>query len=270
MFLMRKNKNIIKLLLIAVLLAATPVSAFQAGGCGAGDCRDCHAVNRQEVAELLKGTVNDVLDVRPSKVPGLWDVEAVYQGKKVPLYLDFSKKYLISGNVVELDNKVNLTQRSFVSMNKTDQSRIPLDDAVVIGNPAAANRIIVFDDPECMFCRKLQPEIEKVVAFQSDIAFFVKMYPLASHPDAKDKAKAIICAKLQGNNARAAALLADSLAGKPLPAPDCVSDRVEKNIALAKELYIGSTPTLVMPDGRIIPGFKEADKIVEDMRAAGP
>ncbi|MCI5211493.1 MAG: hypothetical protein D3910_22540 [Candidatus Electrothrix sp. ATG2] len=52
------------------------------------------------------------------------------------------------------------------------------------------------------------------------------------------------------------------MTGKSLPAPDCETDIVEKNIALAKELYIASTPTLIMPDGQVLPGFKKADQII--------
>ena len=251
------------LLFCVIFLLSTPALAFQSDGCGAGDCRDCHALSKKEAALLLQGKVTEVLNVKLSEVPGLWDVEATYQGRKVPLYLDFSKQYLISGNIVKLDSGENLTRRSFIDMNRVDVSRIPLDDAVIIGNPAAQRRIIVFDDPECTYCRKLHPEMEKVVAKHDDIAFFIKLYPLAMHPEAYDKARTIVCARSKESNERALVLLSDSLAGKALPPPACVSDQVDKNIALAKELHISSTPTLIMPDGRVLPGYKEMAKIIE-------
>ncbi|MCI5222558.1 MAG: DsbC family protein [Candidatus Electrothrix sp. AR4] len=265
-----KKYNVTLPFFIFIVLASVPASAFQEAGCGAGDCRDCHSANKEEVAQLLKGKVTEVLAVKRSEVPGLWDVEAVHKGRKVPLYLDFSKSYLISGNVLKLKNNENVTQRSFVSMNKVDLSQIPLDDAVIIGKPDAATRIIVFDDPECKFCRKLHPEMNKVVEKYPDIAFFIKMFPLAMHPTAKPKAKTIICAKLAGENDKAGALLVESLNGKSLPEPDCDSEQVEHNIALAKKLYIASTPTLIMPDGRVLPGFKEAEKIIQALKPNTP
>lgn len=249
--------------LFCTLVVSSPAAAFQNGGCGAGDCRDCHAISKDEVAELLKDKVGEVLDVKRSEVPGLWDVEAVQDGKKVPLYIDFSKSYLISGSVIKLTDDKDVSERRFVEMNRLDLSKIPLDDAVIIGDPKAARRIIVFDDPECSFCRKLHPEMEKTVQQHSDIAFFIKMFPLAIHPQAKTKAKAILCASVKGDNSKAAAMLSDALHGKNVPAPDCESDQVEKNIALAKELNISSTPTLIMPDGRVLPGYKKVDEIVK-------
>lgn len=257
-------------LFCCLVLVSSTALAFQADGCGAGACRDCHTLNKKVATLLLQDKVSEVVDVKLSQVPGLWDVEVIYQGRKIPLYIDFSKEYLISGNIVKLDSGENLTQKSFVNMNKVDLSRIPLDDAVIVGNPAAPRRIIVFDDPECSYCRKIHPEMEKVVAQHDDIAFYIKMFPLAMHPAAYDKAKAIVCAKIESSNDRALTFLNDSLTGKKLPAPGCENNQVEKNIALAKELHINSTPTLIMPDGRMLPGYKVADKIVEAMDLEQP
>jgi thiol:disulfide interchange protein DsbC len=260
--------NIAAFVLGCVFLAASSASAspHEAAGCGAGDCRDCHSVSKKEVSDLLKGKVSEVLDVRRSEVPGLWDVDAVYEGQKVPLYIDFSKKYLISGSVIKLENNEDLSERKFVSMNKIDVSKISLDDAVVIGKADAAGKIIVFDDPECKFCAKLHPEMEKVVAQHPELAFFVKLFPLPLHPGSLPKAKAIVCAKTKGDNSRAAVLLSDALKGKPVPAADCETDQIDKNIALAKELHIATTPTLITPDGRVLPGYKTAEDIVSAIK----
>lgn len=206
--------------IVWLLLFSSPALAMPQGGCGAGDCRDCHALNKQEAAALLRGKVTEVVAVKCSQVPGLWGVEAIHKGRKIPLYIDFSKQYLLSGTIVRLGNGENLTRQNFIQMNRVDISRIPLGDAVIIGNPVAY-----------------------------------------------DKARAIVCAKIKGGNGRAQALLADSLAGKALPPPVCDNDQLDQNIALAKRLYITTTPTLVMPDGRVLSGCRVAEKIVEAVNA---
>ncbi len=239
-----------------LMLLAFHTSAFQQDGCGAGDCRGCHALTKPEASEILKDLVSEVLEVKMSEVPGLWEVDVVQKGKKIPLYMDFSKKYLISGLVVKVETRENLTQKKYFSLNTVDVAQIPLDDAVVIGNPMAAKRIIVFDDPECTFCKKLHPEMKKVAAEHKEVAFFIKMFPLKSHPKAYAKAKAIVCEK-------SAELLEASLAGKDIPPPTCETDVIDKNIAYAKKNYIGSTPTLILPDGRVVPGYKQADVIIQ-------
>jgi thiol:disulfide interchange protein DsbC len=242
------------LLVLGLLFCSSSVHAFQKDGCGSGNCLDCHSLNRDEAAVILKGKVDDVLNVKLSEVPGLWALETVYQGKSIPLYLDFSKKYIISGNVIRLQDGTNLTTPP-PPVNTVDISSIPLNDAVILGDPKATKRIIVFDDPECPFCQKLHLEMEKIVRSRKDIAFFIKMFPLASHPNSYQKAKTIICTK-------SAKMLADSLAGQPLPPPVCETDQIEQNKKLADTLNINSTPTLIFPNGNVMPGFKPAESIL--------
>jgi thiol:disulfide interchange protein DsbC len=241
------------LFVLGLLLCSTTLHAFQKDGCGSGNCLDCHSLNREEAAVLLKGKVDEVLNVKLSEVPGLWALETVHQGKTIPLYLDFSKKYIISGNVIRLQDGTNLTPQPPV--NTVDVTTIPLKDAVILGDPKAPKKIIVFDDPECPFCKELHPEMEKIVLTRKDIAFFIKMFPLQSHPNSYQKAKTIICTK-------SAKMLADSLAGKSLPPPVCETDQIERNRKLGEELHINSTPTLIFPNGKVFPGYKSADAIL--------
>jgi thiol:disulfide interchange protein DsbC len=241
------------LFVLGVLLCSSSLHAFQKDGCGSTNCLDCHSLNREEATVLLNGKVDNVLNVKLSEVPGLWALETVFQGKLMPLYLDFSKKYIISGNVIRLQDGTSLTPQPPV--NTVDISTIPLSDAVVLGDPKATKRIIVFDDPECPFCQKLHLEMEKIVRSRKDIAFFIKMFPLASHPNSYQKAKTIICTK-------SAKMLADSLAGQPLPPPVCETDQIEQNKKLADALNINSTPTLIFPNGNVMPGFKPAEGIL--------
>lgn len=241
---------------MAALLLVAPVQAFQgADGCGAGECKDCHSMNKQEAAGLLSLPENQVADVKFSEVPGLWVVDVSRQGRTMPVYIDFSKQYLISGSVIKLADKKDITRERAINLNRIDVSQVPLDDAVVVGSAAAPLKIIVFDDPQCPYCQKQQEEMRKVISQRPDIAFFIKMFPLKIHPEAYNRAKTIICRK-------SLTLLEESLAGKPLPPPDCETDQIEKNFALAEKLGIRSTPTLIMPDGRVMPGYKQAADII--------
>jgi len=89
-----------------------------------------------------------VIAVKTSPVEGLWEVDIEVGGKKGLVYLDATKKYLISGAIIAIQEKKNLTQERLDEINKVDVSQIPLDDAVVIGDKEAKYRVIVFDDPE--------------------------------------------------------------------------------------------------------------------------
>lgn len=253
---LRKILFPVSLTISVLLLTAVRVPAMQADGCGGGECKDCHSMTIKEARGLLKGMVEKVSSVKFSEVGGLWEVDVENKGKKFPLYLDFSKQFLINGQVIKIATRENLTRKRLQELNIVDVASIPIDDAVVVGNPNAKTRIIVFDDPECPYCIKLHKEIKKVVKKDSSIAFFIKMFPLKIHPNAYDKAKAIVCEK-------SLKLLEDSFDGKKLPKPSCKTDILERNMALAYKLKIRSTPTMILPDGRVMPGYKKAEDILK-------
>ncbi len=78
----------------------------------------------------------------------MWEIAVESKGQKAVTYVDFSKKYLISGSLIDIKTKSNLTQERFLEINKTDVSKIPLDDALLMGDKNAKNRVIVFTDPD--------------------------------------------------------------------------------------------------------------------------
>ena len=98
--------------------------------------------------------------------------------------------------------------------------------------------------------------MKKVIEERKDIVFYLKMFPLPMHKGAYDKAKAIVCEK-------SLALLEDAFAGKELPKPKCETKVIDENIALGQKLGINGTPALILPDGRLMPGYKDAKGIME-------
>ncbi len=96
--------------------------------------------------------------------------------------------------------------------------------------------------------------MKKVIEERKDIVFYVKMYPLPMHKGADEKAKAIICEK-------SIKLLEDSFEGKDIPKAKCDTKAVEENIKLAQKLGINGTPALILSDGRVVSGYKDAKAI---------
>ena len=68
--------------------------------------------------------------------------------KKGLVYVDFSKKYFVSGSLFSITEKKNMTQERLSDLNRVDVSQIPLEDALVMGDPKAKIRMIAFDDPD--------------------------------------------------------------------------------------------------------------------------
>jgi thiol:disulfide interchange protein DsbC len=100
--------------------------------------------------------------------------------------------------------------------------------------------------------------MKKVIKERKDIVFFIKLYPLPMHKEAYAKAKAIVCEK-------SLELLEDAFENKPLPKPKCETTAVDDNVKLAQKLGISGTPAIVMPDGRVIPGYMDAAALIKSI-----
>ncbi|MBI5576727.1 MAG: DsbC family protein [Deltaproteobacteria bacterium] len=241
-----------------LLLCASGASAFQKEGCGMGDCRDCHTLTPKEASGILGPLVDNVLNVEDSPVKGLWMVDIEKQGKKFPIFIDYSKGFLFSGQVVRISTREDISGARFATLNavKVDPAVIPLGETLVLGNPEAKKKVIVFSDPDCHFCGKLHHEMKTVAEKDKDVAFFIKLYSRNNNPASAEKAKAVICSK-------SLSMLEDAYAGKKLAPGDCKTDAVEESFKLAEKLKIRGTPAMVFPDGTVVSGYRPADALLK-------
>jgi thiol:disulfide interchange protein DsbC len=114
------------------------------------DCSKCHTLKKEEADTLLKIFNKNikVLSVSRSKAKYLYEISYESDGKKGLVYIDLPKKHLISGSLLDLQSRKNITQDKLSELNKVNVSQIPLKDALVIGDKNAKQKVIVFDDPE--------------------------------------------------------------------------------------------------------------------------
>jgi thiol:disulfide interchange protein DsbC len=242
--------------LIAVLLAPDPAAAFPKGDPAAKSCAACHTLTREEATSILKDIADNVVGVLPGPSLGIWEVDASIGGKVYPLYLDYSRKLLVQGQYLRLSDKENITRLRFEELNRLDVSSIPLKDAIVLGKGDSKRRIIVFTDPSCPYCVKLHGAIKEAVAKDPEAAFFILPYPRnPADRGTYSKALAAACDK-------SGKILDDVFAGKEVPPPTCRSTAVDDTIRLAERLRIHGTPTLILPDGRVVSGYRDAEELL--------
>jgi len=213
----------------------------------------------QDILIKIKRPDAKILSIRMSPVYGLSEVVIDNKGQFELFYVDFSKTYLIPGPIIDLNTGIDKSRERLTECEKKrriDLSRIPLEDALILGDNKATKKVIVFTDPDCPFCGKFHGEIKKVAEKRKDITFYIKLFPLPIHPEAYWKSKSIRC----HNSLK---LLEDNFEKKPIPRPDCDAKEIDENIKLAKDLGITGTPAIIMPDGSVNIGFIEADRLIE-------
>jgi len=236
------------------------IMAFSDTGCE-GDCNKCHSLTKAEASEVIKKVKNadaEVLDVKISPIKGLWEISIQGQGKETPVYLDFSKKYVVRGPITEISTGADKTKEQYNKKKVykgVDVSKISLKGALLLGSRSAGKKVIVFTDPECPYCGVLHEEMKKVIKQRKDIAFYIRLFPLKMHPDAYWKSKSIIC-----NNSMQ--MLDDNFSKKPIARTECKTTVVDNTIKAAERLKITGTPTLIFGNGVIQAGAMSAEDLI--------
>lgn len=198
--------------------------------------------------------------VAESSVPGLY--EAVY-GAQV-LYISGNGRYMVEGDIYDIKNKVNLTE------GRRQGGRVKAIDNIDKGSfiefkPKGEVKYTVtaFTDIDCGYCRKLHKEMKDYNKL--GIAIRYASFPRAGI-DSKSyyKAENVWCAEDQQkamNFAKAGASLEQLKDLKKVAGKKC-GDTIKQHYQTAREVGVTGTPTLVMDDGQVIPGYVPASRLI--------
>jgi thiol:disulfide interchange protein DsbC len=242
-----------------ILVSSSSSFAMTKDGC-IGECTSCHTLSVQEANGLLKKVGGTVTSVRQSPSRGLFEVLIEREGQKGILFVDYGKKHVIQGSVFNLEklepviaHKNELPQPK-QQPTSVDVKTIPVANAVILGNPKGSKKLYVFTDPDCPYCRKGHGELKKLAKIAPDVAIHVMLYPLPMHPAAYDKARAVV-------ESMSLELLDKAFEGKEVPKPTKETSKtaIDEIVKFANDNGIGGTPTMVMPDGTIQVGMRDAE-----------
>ena len=153
---------------------------------------------------------------------------------------------MLVGNMLDIDNKVSLTEKRMNELSKIDFSQLPLDKAIKVTRGDGKRVLAVFSDPDCPYCKRMEEELAKL----ENVTIYTFLMPIPSlHPDAQKKAVQIWCqpkpAEAWNNWMRK---------GKMPPAVKECTNPIADIMELGNKLGIDGTPTLAFPNGKTIPG----------------
>ena len=232
-------KSSLKILAIALTVLATTAHAGQ-------DESNLEAIGNK-LRTLYPATQFN--DIRPSQLEGIYEV---VMGKNVG-YTDGAGRFFLFGHVFDMQTQQDLTQQRIDELNKVNFSELPLKDAIKEVRGKGQRKLVVFSDPDCPYCKKLERDLPRL----DNVTIYTFPFPLEGlHPDAPQKAKSIWC------SAKRQSAWHDYLVSnkQPIASPDC-ENPIDRNIQLGQKLGINGTPTLVAEDGRVMPGAASADQI---------
>ena len=243
------------------MTAFTPLRAWRplllalALGGLAGQALADDAAIRKNLAERLPNFPK-IDEISKTAIPGLFEVRI---GTDI-VYSDESGNFLVQGNLIDTRTRSDLTQARIDKLTAIDFASLPLKDAVLIRQGSGARKVVVFSDPNCGYCKRLERDLLAL----KDVSIYTFLYPILG-PDSTSKSKDIWCAKDPGKVWRA--WMVDGQAPAKVSGA-CDTAAIDRNTDMGKKFKVQGTPAVVFEDGSRAPGAIPAAQLESRMAAA--
>lgn len=194
----------------------------------------------------------DTSAVKATPLPGLY--EFIADGRV--LYISADGRYIVSGNLIDMEKKENLTELTQRQVTKKIIDAYDEKKMIVFSPEGKTNHTItVFTDVDCPYCSMLHKEVPKLN--EAGIAVRYMMYPRAGAGSPtfnksisawcnKDQKTAITVAKEGGT-----------------VEPKTCDNPVQEQFDLGQAIGVTGTPTLVLESGKVLPGYVPAAQLID-------
>ncbi len=196
-------------------------------------------------------------DVNGSPIDGWYTV----QKGSIIAYVSEDGRYLLQGDLIDLDQQVNLSERTRVDARRTLIAAVD-DDQFIMFSPAEKKfSVTVFTDVDCTYCRKLHSEIDGYLAQGIEIRYL--LYP-RNGPASQSWgiSENVWCANNR-NEALTAAKLDHSF-----ESPRCDASAVTNHYITGQDIGLTGTPAIVLEDGTLISGYLAPEALIVRLQDA--
>lgn len=211
---------------------------------------------REKLAQALEVPSNNqiqILEITPTALPTIFQIE-LSTGEM--LYTDISGDYLFAGDMYQTTPRglMNITASKRQEQALEDLAKVPSSEMIVF-SPAGETRasIHVFTDVDCQYCQKLHGDMDKLNAQGIEVRYLA--YPRGGERAASlDKMISVWCADDRKK------ALTQAKNKQNLPTLECDSPVLE-HYRIGNRFGISGTPALVLPDGQVVPGYLDVDRL---------
>lgn len=227
-------------ILLTTLIGLAPVAAAGAG--------EVPAEDRERIAGLFESIAAE--DIYTSPIDGWYTIRK----GSVVAYISTDGRYLMQGDIIDLDNQINLTEESR-SLARRDLMSGVADDQVIAFSPEKVKySVAVFTDVDCTYCRRLHSQINQYLAHGIEVRYllFPRGGPASSSWNisedvwcSADRANALTMAKLD----------------REFDSSTCDASMVQDHYIMGQEVGLSGTPAIVFDDGELLAGYLPPDAL---------
>jgi len=177
------------------------------------------------------------------------------------LYVATDGSYFFDGDVYQIGPSgfIDVEDLRFTAERKRWIANINADDMIVFSPKGEKRAIInVFTDIDCGYCRKMHREIDQLNAYGIEVRYLA--YP-RSGIDSEGYRK-MVTAWCAPDRKEA---LTRMKGGENMPIALCSDNPVDEHFALGEKVGVSGTPSVVLMDGSMIPGYQPADALAAQL-----
>lgn len=195
--------------------------------------------------------------VNPSPVPGWYLV----QKGSIVAYISDDGRYLLQGDLIDLDKQVNLTEQSRSDARRELMATVKDDEVILFSPENPEYTVTVFTDVDCTYCRKLHNEINQYM--EQGIAIRYLLYPRNGPASrAWTRSEEVWCAR-DRNNALTMAKL-----DREFETNKCDTSMLSRHYLIGQDVGLSGTPAIVLDNGTLIAGYVPAAALKARIAAA--
>ena len=207
------------------------------------------------LAKVIPGL--KIEDVTPTPLPGLYEVAVA--GRVI--YVSADGRYMVRGEIIDLERRLNLTELRRKVARVAELANHAEKDMIVFSPEQTKYTVTVFTDVDCGYCAKLH---RGMVGYNElGIAVRYMAFPRAGiGSPSYHKMVSVWCA----DNPQEAIGIAKSR--RPVEPKTC-DNPVERQFEAGRALGVNGTPTIVLQDGSVVPGYVKPDELLGYLKEAG-
>jgi len=195
-------------------------------------------------------------NVSASPVDGWYTIQ---QGSIVA-YVSADGRYLLQGDLIDLDLQVNVTEQSRNSARQTLIAALADDHAIVFSPADVKYSVTVFTDIDCTYCRKLHSQIDGYLDRGIEVRY--ALYPRNGRRSAAwTKSEQVWCAD-DRNQALTSAKL-----DRAFKSSQCDAAVINEHYSLGQDIGLSGTPAIVLEDGTLIAGYLTPEQLGQRLNA---
>lgn len=183
-------------------------------------------------------------NINRSPVAGWYTI----QKGSIVAYVSEDGRYLLQGDMIDLDQQVNLSEQSRTESRRELMASVSDDETILFSPQEVKHRVTIFTDVDCSYCRKLHSQIDEYLAEGIEVRY--QLYPRNGPASPSwTTAEKVWCAR-----DRSSALTAAKL-DESFETQKCDASAVTQQYLLGQNVGLTGTPAIVFEDGTLVSGY---------------